>query len=68
MEMAFDRVWNESLIYEMYRMEQPKNIVQLLISYLERRKLRVRIINELLTYGRPEAGVTHGAVLSPQLY
>lgn len=64
---AFDRVWHEGLIHKMSN-NLPKNMCQLLESYLSERTFRVSHGESKSKYYPIHAGVPQGSVLGPILY
>lgn len=46
-EKAFDGVWSEDLIYKMDKMGCPRNMVQMVDSFITGRMVRTRVGSEL---------------------
>jgi hypothetical protein len=68
LETAFDRVWIKGLLYKMHVAGLNFNFIRLMYSYLNDRKIKVKINNELLTEKLIKAGVPQGSVLGPSLF
>ena len=64
---AFDKVWHLGLLYKI-RTLLPYNHFNLIKSYLQQRKFRVRFNNSYSSYRVIRAGVPQGSVLGPFLY
>lgn len=67
-EKAFDKVWIDGLIYKMLMFNYPITIVRLIHSYLNERKLQVKINNTYSKEKNIRAGVPQGSVLGPALF
>lgn len=67
-EKAFDRVWHDSLIYEIQQLGTPPHLIKIVVSFLHRRHYRVRVEDSLSTIRPVRAGVSKGSCLSPLLY
>lgn len=67
-EKAFDRVWQNGLLYKMKNMGYNAALIKLIHSFITNRKLRV-IINSHISNNRTiKAGVPQGSPLSPILH
>lgn len=67
-EKAFDSVWHKGLLFKLNVLGVPRYIVKIIKSYLENRKLRIRINQEESEEISPQKGVPQGSPLSPLLY
>jgi retron-type reverse transcriptase len=68
MKKAFDRVWIKGLLYKMHVAGLNSSFIRLMYSYLNDRKIKVKINNELSTEKLIKAGVPQGSVLEPSLF
>lgn len=68
MEKAFDRVWHTGLLYKLSLSPAPRRIVKVIASFLDERKIRVRVEDALSSEKPVAAGVPQGSCLSPVLY
>ena len=64
-DIAFDRVWRDGLVYKMNQTNVTRRLIQLLDSYLRDQTFQVRMEKRTRT---TEAGVPQGGVLSPILF
>jgi retron-type reverse transcriptase len=67
-EKAFDTTWHSGLLYKMSKFEFSTSLIQLISSFLSKRKFRVSVEGEMSTSREMQAGVPQGSVLSPTLY
>lgn len=67
-EKAFDRVWQEGLLYKMNIAGYPDYMLQLISSYLTNRTMSVKINNSKSPKRQIAAGVPQGSVLGPKLF
>lgn len=67
-EKAFDRVWQEGLLYKMHTAGYPLYITKLISTYLNNRTMFVKINNNTSTDKLVMAGVPQGSVLGPKLF
>lgn len=67
-EKAFDKVWIDGLIYKMIQYNYPNIIIKLIHSYLNNRKLQVKVNNAYSKERNIRAGVPQGSVLGPALF
>lgn len=67
-EMAFDRVWHDGLLYKMIGYHFPTYLIKITSSFLSNRQFRVKIDNTKSAFKPIPFGVPRGAVLSPALY
>lgn len=65
---AFDKVWHEGLLFKMLEAGVPLGLVQLIASYLNGRKVRIKLSGTRSTERILTAGVPQGSLLSPILY
>jgi hypothetical protein len=65
---AFDSVWHEGLIHKMYEDGIPEMVIKFIRSWLEDRKLQVRIGDHYSRLVKLKSGVPQGSVLSPLLW
>jgi len=65
---AFDSVWHEGLIHKMYADGLPEKIINFIHSWLDNRKLQVRIGEHYSRLVKLRSGVPQGSVLSPMLW
>jgi hypothetical protein len=67
-ERAFDKVWHDGLIQELFNIRLNLKFVKLISSFLSNRSCRVKVQNNLSNPIELKAGVPQGSVLSPLLY
>ncbi|GBM96110.1 RNA-directed DNA polymerase from mobile element jockey [Araneus ventricosus] len=67
-QKAFDRMWNDGLIYKLIQLNFPKYLINIFKSFLENRTFKVIIHGESSNTGVIKAGTPQGSVLSPILY
>lgn len=65
---AFDKVWHNGLVYKLRRLNFSTKMIQLIQSFLHKRKSVAKIEEALSDPIALEAGVPQGSVLSPLLY
>ena len=65
---AFDRVWIESLKYQILRTELPDLIKQTLCSFVPNRTAQIKIEQHIGPKFQLQAGVPQGCILSPTLF
>lgn len=68
LEKAFDSVWHEGLINKMIREEIPKNLIEIIKSYLEERKNIVNINSKHSSEYISTTGIPQGGSLSTTLF
>jgi hypothetical protein len=66
-QQAFDKVWNEGLLYKL-KSKLAEQLYLVLKSYLEEQYFQVKIDDTLSDYHLIKAGVPHGSVIGPLLY
>ena len=65
---AFDQLWHDALIYKLYRLQCPSELVNFVIEYLRNRKCFIsmhQLISPLISVGK---GVPQGSCLGPILF
>ncbi len=67
-EAAFDKVPHNLLLHKLFKMDQPKWLVKLLMSYYHERTFQVKHQKSLSQVRNIAAGTAQGAVISPTLY
>ncbi|GFV39692.1 RNA-directed DNA polymerase from mobile element jockey [Trichonephila clavipes] len=67
-EKAFDRVWQDGLIFKLIKLNFPPYIVKIVSSYLRDRSFQVRISVTLSRIGNIETGSPQGSILSRMFY
>ena len=68
-EKAFDKTWQEGLLYKMTKMKKfPDRLLRLLNSYLTNRTLKVKVENSISDERIMSAGTPQGSILSPTLF
>ncbi|GBO38131.1 RNA-directed DNA polymerase from mobile element jockey [Araneus ventricosus] len=67
-QKAFDRVWQDGLIYKLINYNTPKYLVKIIDSYLNDRKFAVRVNNTLSDSKPINAGVAQGSKIGPILF
>ena len=65
---AFDRVWNDRLIYQLKQNGIEGEMLKILSSFLAERKQRVIIDGKFSSWAEIEAGVPQGSILGPILF
>ncbi|CAH2068995.1 unnamed protein product, partial [Iphiclides podalirius] len=65
---AFDKVWNNGLLYKQYTLKVPDRLVHTIRAFLLNRSFRYRVEGTLSTSRRLTAGVPQGSCLSPLLF
>ena len=68
MSKAFDKVWHEGLLFKLKQNGISGKLLQLLSSYLHKRKQRVALNGFCSNYSEIESGVPQGSVLGPLLF
>ncbi|GBM80715.1 RNA-directed DNA polymerase from mobile element jockey [Araneus ventricosus] len=67
-QKAFDRVWQDALIYKLINYNTPSYLIKFFTSYLYNRKFTVRVNKELSNLGDIKAGVAQGSKCGPVLF
>jgi hypothetical protein len=67
-EKASDTTRHSGLLYMLSKFEFPTRLIQLISSFLSKRKLRVSVEGEMSTPREMQAGVPQVSVLSSTLY
>jgi Reverse transcriptase (RNA-dependent DNA polymerase)/Endonuclease-reverse transcriptase len=67
-EKAFDKVWHEGLLSKLIELKISTNLINIIKSFLENRRFRVRIEDHLSSERDIEAGVPQGSCISPLLF
>ena len=67
-EKAFDSVWHAGLRYKLAHGDLPCKIVRLLSSFLDDRKIKVKVNGDTSEYVSLKAGTPQGSVISPLLF
>ncbi|KAL7403374.1 hypothetical protein ABVT39_028188 [Epinephelus coioides] len=69
-EKAFDKMWHDGLVYRLLdqNLKLPQQMVVLLNSFLNDRKIAVKVGTSVSSRFSPEAGVPQGSALSPLLF
>lgn len=65
---AFDGVWKEGLIYKVSELKLEKNVVGVIASFMNDRKAKVKVGEEVSREFRVERGVPQGSKMGPLLY
>ncbi|GBM66122.1 RNA-directed DNA polymerase from mobile element jockey, partial [Araneus ventricosus] len=67
-QKAFDRVWQDALIYKLINYNTPNYLIKIFTSYLHNRKFAVRVNKELSNFKNINAGVAQGSKCGPILF
>ena len=65
---AFDRVWQEGLVYKIKKVDVSDNLLTLFQSFLNNKHQRVLLDGQNSHWKMIKAGVLHGPLLGPLLY
>lgn len=65
---AFDKVWQNGLLFKLYTIGTPMYILKTISSFLFQRTFQVRLNKALSTKRNIKSGVPQGSILSPILY
>ncbi|GBO14301.1 putative RNA-directed DNA polymerase from transposon BS [Araneus ventricosus] len=65
---AFDRMWYNGLIYKLINSKFPHYLIDILISYLNKRIFKVKLSQDTLRYRNIKAGTPQGSILRPLIY
>lgn len=68
LEKAYDTVWRKALSHKMLMAEIPPYLTKTINSYLNDRRIKVTIQNEVSEEKNAEEGLPQGSVLSPVLF
>ena len=68
LESAFDKIWGKGLIYKLCKKGIHGNMIKWLESYLEERKMQVRLDGYYSDEQEFESGVPQGGICSPILF
>lgn len=67
-EKAFDSIWHKALLYKLYKLGVPTDLIKLCKQFLENRKLEVKVGTSTSDYFCPEQGTPQGSPLSTLLF
>ena len=67
-EGAFDKVWQDGLLYKLLKMGLPDFLLRTIASFLQNRRLKVKVGKTLSKEVLMKAGTPQGCVLSPNLF
>lgn len=67
-EKAFDTVWHKGLIHKLSILNLPTFLIKIIYNYLNNRKFKVKVKNELSEEFNVTAGVPQGSILEPSLF
>ena len=67
-EKAFDSVWHDGLKYKLAHYNLPNKMIRILASFLDNRKIQVKIKDTMSESVNLKAGTPQGSVLSPLLF
>lgn len=67
-EKAFDRTWQNGLIYKMIHLKYPTHLIKITNSFIKCRKFNVRVGQSCSAFEDIPWGVPQGSSLSPSLY
>ena len=68
LEGAFDKVWREAIIYQLYQAGLRGRLLMTLVSFLRNRKVRCMVNSHLSDWLCALLGVPQGSVLAPILF
>jgi hypothetical protein len=67
-EKAFDKTWQEGVVYKMKQFDFPVHVCRVIANYLHERTFRVKVEDKFSTIKTIRAGVPQGSVLGPTLF
>ena len=65
---AFDKVWHNGLIFKLHKIGLPRKMGQWIMHFLQHRKFRVKVEDEVSELFSIETSVMQGSILSPTLF
>jgi hypothetical protein len=65
---AFDQIWHDALIYKLYKMNCPRELLAFIIGYLTNRKCYIELNSLTSHIFNIEKGVPQGSCLGPILF
>jgi hypothetical protein len=65
---AFDNIWHDGLIFKLYKMNCPRELVEFIIQYLKNRQCYIELNGRISDILNIEKGVPQGSCLGPILF